>query len=662
MKRKELIEIISEVGVKSSDLQNIIEQKVTTDLGGGNEGEIRDKVKKFINKFRQKYMKHNRMLSRMLELEKEWLEGELFQEAVLDDNSNIEVVPGPGRPEKPWDEASERSKRRKVQILKENHCTLALATAAIGRSKDSPGQSDLGAVIKESVKNAQKVRDSLDAADKLPVMMSAEDALALKMQCDLSDGQYQLLRNASLKHNADIFPTLHSILTAKSACYPEDTEITETSARCSLQSMVDHTVSRILELSSDVLEEEEVEKDPSGVLYMKAGMDGASSQSVYNQKFDETDLEAGKYHEESLFQTAIVPLKLVISGVDVWVNQKPSSSHFCRPLQLQYQKETKEVIQAEESRLKNEIDNLEDYRLDMKLSNGQKVCLSLKYSISITMLDGKAVNALTDTASSQSCNVCGAKPKEMNNLKLIREKPASTRSLKLGLSSLHCWIRSFEFILHLGYKMENKTFLARSAEEKESVARRKAEIQRKFREQLSLVVDTPKQGFGNTNCGNTGRRAFEESKVFSDITGVDEEVIVRIKNILKVVCSGYEIDILRFKDYCLATSERIIELYGWYTMPPTIHKLLEHGYQVAEILDLPVGMYSEEAQEAQNKEIRNARLSHTCKISRKNAMKNQFQFLLIRSDPVVSSTSFKKNKTFAGQPLDDDVLDMLLKI
>ena len=210
--------------------------------------------------------------------------------------------------------------------------------------------------------------------------------------------------------------------------------------------------------------------------------------------------------------------------------------------------------------------------------------------------------------------------------------------------------------------MENKTFLARSAEKKESVARRKAEIQRKFREQLSLVVDTPKQGFGNTNCGNTGRRAFEESKAFSEITGVDEEVIVRIKNILKAVCSSYEIDIFRFKDYCLATSERIIELYGWYTMPPTIHKLLEHGYQVADILDLPVGMYSEETQEAQNKEIRNARLSHTCKISRKNAMKNQFQFLLIRSDPVVYSTSFKKNKAFAGQPLDDDVLDMLLKI
>ena len=665
MKRKELVEIIKEVGVSSSDLQHVIEQKVTDHLSelGGGDGDVdnvKDKVKKFLSKFRQKYNKYYRNLPRMLEMEYEWLEGDVIKEAEIRDNTNVEA--GPGRPEKPWDEASDRSKRRKVQLLKENNNTLALATAAIGRSKNSPGQNALGAVIMESVKDAQKVRDSLDAVDKLPVMMSAEDALALKMQCDLSDGQYQLLRNASKKQNADIFPTLHSILTAKSACYPDMTEITETSAKCSLQSMVDHTLSRILVLSSDVLDEEEVEKDPSGVLYMKAGMDGASSQSVYNQKFDETDLEAGKYHEESLFQTAIVPLKLEISGVEVWVNQKPSSSHFCRPLQLQYQKETKEVIRDEEARVNKEIESLKDFQLNITLSSGKKVDVSVKYSINVTMLDGKAVNALTDTNSSQSCNVCGAKPKEMNNLKVIREKPASARSLKLGLSSLHCWIRSFEYILHLGYKMENKTFLAKSVEEKESVVRRKAEIQRKFREQLSLVVDTPKQGFGNTNCGNTGRRAFEESKAFADITGVDEEVIVRIRNILKAVCSGYEIDISSFKDYCLATSERIIQLYGWYTMPPTLHKLLEHGYQVAEILDLPVGMYSEEAQEAQNKEIRNARLSHTCKISRKNAMKNQFQYLLIRSDPVVSSTAFKKSKSFAGQPLDDEVLAMLLKV
>ena len=221
-------------------------------------------------------------------------------------------------------------------------------------------------------------------------------------------------------------------------------------------------------------------------------------------------------------------------------------------------------------------------------------------------------------------------------------------------------MRSFEYLLHLGYKLDIKRFQARTPEEKASVQRKKVEIQRRFREELSLIVDAVKQGFGTTNTGNTARRAFEESAVFADITGVDEDIIIRIRTILKAVNSGYEVDVEKFRDFCFQTSEKIIECYPWYTMPPTLHKLLEHGYQVSEIFDLPIGMYSEEAQEAQNKEIRNARLSHTCKISRKNAMTNQFHYLLVRSDPVISSTSFRKYKSYAGSPLDDSVMSLLL--
>ena len=75
-------------------------------------------------------------------------------------------------------------------------------------------------------------------------------------------------------------------------------------------------------------------------------------------------------------------------------------------------------------------------------------------------------------------------------------------------------------------------------------------------------------------------------------------------------------------------------------MPPSVHKLLEHGFQVADYLELPVEMYSEEAQEACNKMVRNARLDHCAKISRKNVMQNQVHHLLQRSDPI-SSISFK---------------------
>ena len=79
-----------------------------------------------------------------------------------------------------------------------------------------------------------------------------------------------------------------------------------------------------------------------------------------------------------------------------------------------------------------------------------------------------------------------------------------------------------------------------------------------------------------------------------------------------------------FQYYCQETSRKIVEKYNWYTIPPSVHKLLEHGAQIADSLKLPIGFYSEEDQEAMNKEIRKAQMNHTAKISRMNVMKNQF--------------------------------------
>ena len=113
----------------------------------------------------------------------------------------------------------------------------------------------------------------------------------------------------------------------------------------------------------------------------------------------------------------------------------------------------------------------------------------------------------------------------------------------------------------------------------------------------------------------------------------------------------------KFKDYCLETSEIITNKYSWYIMPPTLHKLLEHSHQVQEILDLPLGMYKEESLK---KVARDARLSHTCKVSRKNAVTNQVHYLLLCSDPVISSTKFKKSKIFARVDLEEDVVALLM--
>ena len=167
--------------------------------------------------------------------------------------------------------------------------------------------------------------------------------------------------------------------------------------------------------------------------------------------FEETDLREGVQNEESLFQTAIVPLKLVVNGETMWSNNQPSSSHFCRPLNLQYKEETAEVSKDEAERVKHQINTLHPF-----CTEG----VEINFRVDVTMLDGKVVNAITDTKSTQSCNVCGVTSKDVNDLDKVRSSPVD-EALKLGLPLLHCWLRSFEYCLHMGYKMDIKSYYAK---------------------------------------------------------------------------------------------------------------------------------------------------------------------------------------------------------
>ena len=146
---------------------------------------------------------------------------------------------------------------------------------------------------------------------------------------------------------------------------------------------------------------------------------------------------------------------------------------------------------------------------------------------------------------------------------------------------------------------------------------------------MSLIIDQPKVGFGNSNYGNTLRRAFENPEFFSKITGVYIEVIKRMHIVLITISSGYHIDTDQFEVYCTDTAKIIVNKYGWYIMLPRIHKILIHGYYISKQFDLPIAQYSKETQESLNKQIRNARLYHTAKVSRINTMKDQIHYLFV---------------------------------
>lgn len=96
------------------------------------------------------------------------------------------------------------------------------------------------------------------------------------------------------------------------------------------------------------------------------------------------------------------------------------------------------------------------------------------------MIDGKIFNWITDTAG-QCCYICGAKPKEMNNLSNVSQKAINKNSLSLGISSLHVWIKVLECILHTAYRLDVEKWQIRQSE-KEKIKDRNKRFKRNFEE------------------------------------------------------------------------------------------------------------------------------------------------------------------------------------
>lgn len=111
----------------------------------------------------------------------------------------------------------------------------------------------------------------------------------------------------------------------------------------------------------------------------------------------------------------------------------------------------------------------------------------------------------------------------------------------------------------------------------------------------------------------------------------------RFHVILQVISCGFAINIPKFRDYTEITARQFVDLYGWYYMPTTVHKILIHGPQIIDSLILPIGQMSEEAQESCNKYIKEFRRDFSRKCDRAQTMEDVFCRLLITSDPLVCS-------------------------
>ena len=147
--------------------------------------------------------------------------------------------------------------------------------------------------------------------------------------------------------------------------------------------------------------------------------------------------------------------------MSLWRNPAPSSTRFCRPIKIQYEKESPQLIQNVRDDVENQIKALKKAVFLIYNDQTMPIEVRTKFELSLTMIDGKAVNAITNNTSTRTCNICMATPIQMNKKHALEKLQTDPKMLKYGLSALHAYIRCFECILHISYRLPIKMWQIR---------------------------------------------------------------------------------------------------------------------------------------------------------------------------------------------------------
>ena len=571
------------------------------------------------------------------------------------------IRPG-GRKPLTFSEKSKRAQQYASAEVRKSHEPGAIIMAAAQQP------TDLGKLVKKtnSVRGVT-VKKALEAIKK-PVenqliKKTPSQALAFLLCNNLSKEQYNQMKSACTTSNANIWPNYNKVLQAKKECRPEGINIQLLCAQVSLQNLLDHTAKRILLNDPDIVNKlKDLSTQNNGelnlLLYFKYGLDGCGSFNSFMQK-DET----GKVPDgTTILASQLVPLQVVSSiqkEIIIFNAKNANSARACRPIRIAFERETKDSIQTESFRLKEEVKKLET----LVLVDDPRVTVS--YKGLFTMIDGKVLNELTKNPASSSCPLCHQTSRQMSNPEgEFTPKPGT---LEYGASILHFGLRSFEAIVKIGYRQDVKKSHERLTEvEKKLISDREKEVKAQFKEKLGLIVDQRRDGgAGNTTTGNVARIALENADVTAEICKVPVQLVKNLRTIWGALASGFALDGQKFAQLCEETEKLYFDKdfgVGWYNIPPTLHKILRHGKEIIENCALPIGLTNEEASEANNKILRHVRLFHARKTSWNDHLSDLYHRAMDVSDPVIvdmSSTMKKKNHEREKKAFSTDVLSLL---
>lgn len=152
------------------------------------------------------------------------------------------------KPVKQFDQCSRRTKKRRCDKIRSEISEAQLNAMFISYLKRNNRKSD--AKILQKLRSASperktKILKILDEDTDI-VPYTANEALALIVDANLSYHQYEIIHHQATSRNANIYPPYNRILDAKKECYPieESISISDTRVNINLQNILDHTSER----------------------------------------------------------------------------------------------------------------------------------------------------------------------------------------------------------------------------------------------------------------------------------------------------------------------------------------------------------------------------------------------------------------------------------
>ncbi len=148
--------------------------------------------------------------------------------------------------------------------------------------------------------------------------------------------------------------------------------------------------------------------------------------------------------------------------------------------------------------------------------------------------------------------------------------------------------------------------------------------------------------------------------MLAEATKVDPDVIEDIYTILVALSCTQDICPDKLKVVCYNLFTKLTNRYYWHKIPQAIHKMIFHSHQVIRYNNLPLGCYSEEAQEASNKLLKSYREHYTRKSSRLITNYDLIVKLLVNSDPIITNMQRSGSKDIT-KPDHPESMQLLLK-